>query len=264
MAVVKHVEAVRIIYDDKNRIFFNFFAELYRLIGLYVEEVSLEESKRIPEDKRADEPSLSLYIADGIPQQKDLFYIDPNQLGEWDMSRSDNMLLTSVEDIIKRLRKWALGHDLQLPFDLMEEILPVYVNSNVLKGAMQLQYYRMKTELHQETEYIFLDAVAKLDLLKTDSQYLTYAKLYCRQKANLSCYFQEEKPLHFAINALVKQCDELIESYPDFSNAKALKGMICEKSSDGLKLAIDSYRDALQQIGNKSYASNLLLGRTPI
>lgn len=256
--IVERIESVRIIYNDRYRNFFNFFAELYRMDGLYVEERLLEGDRDIAEEKDTAPRSLSLCIAPpGAPKYDDIFYIDPTELGQWDMSCNDMRILEPVSHITACLQEWTLDRDLQFPWETVQQILPVYIKNNVLRGAMQLQYYRMKTELHEETEQIFMDALAELEELEMKSANLTYAKIYCKQKANLSCYFQVEKPLHFAISALVMECDNLIEQCPDFSNAKVLKGMVCERAFDGLKLAIDSYKDALLQIGDRSYASHI-------
>ena len=248
---MKEVVAVKISYGDKDRISFNFYAELFRLLGFYVEEDPTEE------EKRDYSYQLCLRISDDLSENGDTVCIQPGYLRDWNMSRSDEAILEGVSAALDRIQDWCDDHDKFFPCTFVKQILPIYVKNNVLKGAMQLQYYRIKTRLHQETERIFQNTLKELEALEQDSQYLSYAKLYCKQKANLSCYFQKEKPLDYAIHTLVDDCDDLIRQYPDFSNAKVLKGMICERSNDGLKMAINSYRKALDQVGEKPFASHI-------
>lgn len=255
---MERIESVKIIYNDKDRIFYNFFAELFRLIGLYVEEVLLEDGQDIFGEKDGDSQNLILsMISSTETEDENVFYVDPGKFGRWDMSRSDEEMLGPAREMVEHLRKWLEIRELQFPCEMVKQVLPIYIKNNVLKGAMQLQYYRMKTDIHQESERIFVDTYEDLKSLGEESEYLTYAKIYCRQKANLSCYFQVEKPLHYAINALVKECGNLIEQHPYFTNAWVLMGMLCERSSDGLKMAIDSYKNALTRIGHKSFASHI-------
>lgn len=248
--------AVKIAYNNENRNVFNLFAELFRLVGLYVEELSFEDiDKKL--EKISDSFSFLLYISANPFEDSNSIFIDPMSFGTWDMSHLEDSLIQPVENVIEQIKLWVQKNDCSFPCDELKEILPIYIKNNLLKGAMQLQYYRMKMEEHKETERIFVNAVNELDALNPSNRYFIYAKLYCRQKANLSCYFQFDKPLDYAISSLLKECNALIEKYPNFSNAKVLKGMICERSSDGLKLAIDSYLDALEQIGDKIYASHV-------
>lgn len=248
--------AVRIAYHNENRNIFNLLAELFRLVGLYVEELSFEDIDRKSE-KISDSLQLLLYITSSPSEDSSSIFIDPDSFGTWDMSNLEDTLIHPVRNVIEQIRWWTQKHHCSFPCDELEVILPVYIRNNLLKGAMQLQYYRMKMEEHKETEEIFLKAVSELESLNVSNRYFAYAKLYCRQKVNLSCYFQFDKPLDYAISDLLKACNTLIEEYPEFSNAKVLKGMICERSSDGLKLAIDSYLDALMQISDKIYASHV-------
>ena len=254
---MQEVVAVKISYGDKDRISFNFFAELFRLLGLYVEEDFIEDDPRAEDKKKDYSYQLFLCISDERSESGDTVWIPSSCLGNWNMSRSDEEILVNVTTALDRIQTWCENYDKFFPCGFVKQILPIYIKNNVLKGAMQIQYYRIKTKYHQETERIFLDTLKELESLKINSKYLSYAKLYCKQKANLSCYFQKEKPLDYAISTLVSECDGLIRQYPDFSNAKVLRGMICERSSDGLKMAINSYRKALSQVGEKSYASHI-------
>lgn len=257
--LIKDIVAVIIIFSAIDRIVFNFFAELFRLVGIYVGECQLEDEEDGDEDLITDSYQLVLRITENGSDGSDrIINIDPKLFAGLDMSVSNAPdYLMAAKNVLTKIQLWSASHNLGFPYGIISNVLPLYTKNNVLKGSMQLQYYRIKTELNREAEDIFQNTLNDLQKLGDTSKHLDYARIYCKQKINLACYFQNDRQLTYAVSELVGECDNLLDQYPEYSNVNVLKGMICERAKDGVKMAIDAYRAALPHIASRSCAAHV-------
>ena len=112
-----------------------------------------------------------------------------------------------------------------------------------------LQFYRLKTGINKEAEEIFVTAYDEYRNVRFPEnnsiaiKHLFYAKLYCRQKANLAIFYQSEDKKGYDVDKLSEECEDLITYFPEFSNLYVLLGMICEKNYEYTKIkAMNAYR----------------------
>lgn len=256
----QEVKAVRIVHDIKNRMVYNLYAEFFRFMGIYIGESYLNDYAEAVYE--ADKQCFQLFLCVTDYEDKKLI---PNSViansHDFFNIYAGNYKGLSFET--SNEMKWkdkvgsVLNDKIKIENGVVDELLSVFIEENVLKAAYQLQYYRLKTDLHAESERIFRQAICKLEKKYSNSRQLWYAMLYCKQKANLACNFQSDTPLDYDIQQLLDSCLELIDSYPNFTNAKVLLGMICDRSTNYFNYAIDAYRDAIVAIGSECYSSHI-------
>lgn len=150
--------SVLIRYSNANRYKFQWYAEFLRFIGYFVCEY-------LKEDNDSDE--LDEYIYDI----------------EFDL---DNDEKTEIYDGILREFK---GNEYECNY-----LKNVFENYNLFQAAVTLQYFSINSTVTYMAGKHFKEAANELDILykkysDTNIQYeFNYARLYCRQKANLACF----------------------------------------------------------------------------
>ncbi len=274
--------AIKIIHNRSNRMVYNLYAELFRLIGIYVEEDTIEEYKEYDIDKKKkdlvdyqlflciDTNWKTLSFGNDLTLNQNYFIKISSE--QYESTNLENIkrripilelsMRGILDDMISSWKKMYDENNECLIF-LKEKILPIYLKQNVVKGSCLLQYFRMQHPIHKQSQEIFektYQDLGKIQLRAIDNAimpYLIYAKIYSAQKVNLSCYLQKEEALKYMIQELCTWCDKLLELFPDFSNVYVLKGMITEKSREYTTTAIESYRMALEMIKDKSYSSHV-------
>lgn len=267
--MAKELVAVKIVHDIVNRVVYNLYAEFFRFSGIYVGEGIIDQysDKEAEQDKDCFQLFLCICdmkvpnkISDEIMNHPSGFvFVDAGKykdLSLQNVSRWKNLDQAMLR-VLKQLEMKAKANTILFPMKDLLALLPIFIGENILKASCQIQYYRMKSEMHKETENIFYNALVKLEKFPVSTKYIDYAKLFCKQKMNLSCYLQKNKKLDFPIKELCQECEDLFQKYPDFSNAYVLLGMICEKSHDNETVAISAYRKALEMVGDKCYASHI-------
>lgn len=273
----KELVAIKILHNSNNRIVFNLYAELFRLMGIYVGEGRISEYSI--DEARLDvrEYQLFLGICDGdIPDFSK--YTEVNDQFVWINSNDsvysgktlNNLTVnfdepSALRNEMKNVISYLHAKNQFVELNILEKyVLDTYLEKNVLKAACLLQFYRLKTDVNEEAEKIFKDAYKaynKLSVTENDSmaiKHLSYAKLYCSQKANLAIFYQtQDKSIACDVDELSKECEDLIICYPKFSNLYVLLGMICENYEHTKIKAMNAYRAAINMIGEKSYASHV-------
>lgn len=274
----KKVVAVKLIHDIKNRLVNNLFSEFFRLFGIYVgegyaSEYSDEEYKTDLEcfdvllliDSNEHRGSSFVHEqcdSGNIVEINAELFIFSNGMETNIDQNPDATLLKCMKETLDAIKNDIEKKGIFFPFSLMQEILPIYLKCNVMQAAMLLQYYRRPLELHEISQGNFQKALKCIENLKDidmqDAQcYFDYARIYCMQKVNLSCYYQEDGLLEYKVDRLAEECRALIEKEPGFSNAKVLLGMICEKSENYRHTATKAYWEAIHQEKKKCYASHI-------
>jgi tetratricopeptide (TPR) repeat protein len=263
----KELSAVRIVHDVVNRSVYNLYAEFFRFCGLYVGEGILSEYSR--EEAEADIESFQLFLSVCTKTKETLkksqsymgnfVWVDVTKYTGLSLSTSDrwDLLHEDMIDVVNRLACQAENHSVKFPMKDIQVLLPIFVRKNVTRAACMLQYYRMASNIHIESCRIFEETLKCLSTKPGVSKHIDYARIYCMQKINLSCYFQRGRALSYPIGKLVEECKRLIAKSPDFSNVYVLMGMICEKSDNYLDMAIIAYKKALEMIGDTEYASHV-------
>lgn len=271
----KELVAIKILHNSNNRIIFNLYAELFRLIGIYVGEGTIQDYSIDEANRDLEEFQLFLGIyEETIPDLKKFgnigqqyVWIDSYNKVYKDISLGDAKLGSDTikENVKQDLSRIFEGKNIEFYNFLISKngILDIYLEQNVLKAACQLQFYRLKDKINKNAQEIFSEAAVQLESLTNNSQldvydkYRSYALLYCKQKTNLATFYQKDAVEKYNVERLKDQCGELINKFPTFSNLYVLMGMICEHTENTKINAMNAYRVAISIIGDKSYASHV-------
>ena len=303
---MKYLHAIKIIHDRKNRGLYNIIAEFFRFIGVFV----LEDAPGYLNDtQKTDDTQFNIYLADNekklssmLNGKKQYSIIFNNQKlnSEINNLTLEKSVLDAANVDLKELFK-SIFEEIQksgiiVPSNVIGDLLPIYLNANIVIAASNLQYYRIVSVMHEKSKNIFQDAVeelnalynvtngvAKEDIAQAEFHY-HYSLLYCKYKVNLACWFMKngeynrrrgdgelcdangfrrEVQLQYKVFDLVEECRKLLAKYPQEPNLYVLLGLITERASDGYSICVDAYTRALQSIGEQPYASHVYywLGR---
>ena len=238
---MNHLESILFLYKNEYRVEYQYYAEFFRLIGIYVcEDV----------------------IYDNI-EKFDYQYCPKDFSFEYKVMSHINFSNDSKENLKNVIKK---AFDVEEILDWQKDLIEIYEEHKLLQASVALQYYRMKATAILENGKKFEDAAdALVKLIDENPQYayeknVRYAKLYCKQKANLAKYLCEE-PLIYYVNGLALEGLALIKQFEDFSNVWVLLGLIYEVSKEFTRDAIDAYQRALELVGDKPYASSIYYWR---
>jgi len=258
--MVYDLKAIKILHDVTNRMVYNLVSEFFRLAGYYIGEGIVDEYDR--EEYRKDGDCIQLFlcisvekrdICDFLEQNSLYLHIDPTEYEKEEKVPFLIQLLGRVEEVL-------CTASVQFPERLLKEMAEIYVENDLCRASYNMQYYRMRSEIHQFSFNAYKSALSALERLQPgqgEEVYLGYAKLYCKQKINLSCYYQDEKAVQYSVEKLEQECIGFIEKYPQFSNAKVLLGMIYEIFHYSIKKAINAYLAALDMEGKNCYAAHI-------
>lgn len=200
----------------------------------------------------------------------------------------------SLQDLFAYIFSKINLNMLNVSLTMMQNLLNIYLEQNIVIAACDLQYYRMLSEIHIESKKKFMDAIEKLQVLKDSDGspkaenpwesgdregefYYRYCNLYCKQRVNLACRFLKDGDyylrgngelcdkngfrrnlnLKYGIAELVRECQLLIQDFPEKANLYVLLGLITERTDDAYKLTLNAYWTAVQMIGRQPYASHV-------
>lgn len=298
---MENLRAIKIIHDRKNRVLYDIIAEFFRFIGVFV----LEDTQgHLIVDSKTDDTQFVIYLTEDeidespIPNEKPYYKIIVNKekLNNGIISGltlEKNILVKAQADLnnlVMTLLKKIQKSGIIVPMNTITNLLMVYLNTNVVIAASNLQYYRIISDMHEESRNIFLNAVKGLETpniiaaengeeeqIRAGFHYY-YSLLYCKYKVNLACWFwkngeynhrrgdgvlcdsngfRREVQLVYKVFDLVKECKKRIASYPQEANLYVLLGLITERASDGYLISVEAYTRALQTIGKQPYASHV-------
>ena len=236
-------ESIVLTYSNENRVTYQLYAEFFRLIGVYV-----CEDLRYPEPDKTDLDLESFTFSDRYRVENLQF-----------SPQNEKMLLQELNrdlDIESRLRNEEAEES------WYDDLTDIFVGSRLLQAGVTLQYFRMRADEVLESGNCFKEAAEALDSLMTkkpslrDNRYIRYAKLFCKQKANLARFLCEE-PVVYYVNDLAEEGLSITEDFSDFTNAWVLLGFIYEISQDHVGDTIDAFRKAISREGNQPYASSI-------
>ncbi|MCM1537639.1 MAG: hypothetical protein NC254_04490 [bacterium] len=243
-----NIESILLTYDNPERVDYQFFAEFLRLAGIYVcEDCRTEAAKNV----RWDEGIFSaVYV---IEKQA-------THAGKLNRRRKVSKLNSLADNLHSQTGASAF-------YDCWYDIAKVYLTYDLLQAGVTMQYFRTKVptknkatirkvgDLFERAADAFVRLV-KENPWYMNNQYIRYAKLYCKQKANLARYFCGE-PVVYYVDDLGAEGMALLQRFPEFSNAWALLGFVYEISADHVKDTVDAFQRAIQMEGAKPYVSSI-------
>lgn len=220
--------SVLIKYSNKNRYKFQWYAEFLRFIGYFVCEYLKEDRDS---EELLDEYTYDLEIDLDTDKETEIYYGIMCQFNG-----------TAYE--LNYLKK-------------------VFENYNLFQATVTLKYFSMNSTITDKAGKYFKEAANELDALYekySDTNILyefNYARLYCRQKANLACFLCK-KPLYYTENELGSICSQFANKFPGENNIYMLLGLIFENSSRNKMNAVNAFIEAKDRIGKEPYVSNIL------
>lgn len=216
--------SVLIRYSNTNRYKFQWYAEFLRFIGYFVCEYLKEDS---------DSDELDEYTYD---IELDL-----------DNDKKTEVYVTILSQFN--------GNAYELNY-----LKKVFEDYNLFQAAVTLQYFTINSTITYEAGKHFKEAVNELDDLYekySDIYEFNYARIYCRQKANLACFLCK-KSLYYNETELGSMCSQFTNEFPDASNIYMLLGLIFENSSRNKMTAVNAFIEAKDMIGEEPYVSSIL------
>lgn len=267
-------KSIKIIHDIDNRIEFIFLAEFFRLCGIYVGEYIHETAygnREIcaREINPTDQFDADIYVGKNELPADD-FGVDVISLDQIIASLNINEVYYHITElsigskfaVLKRLlieMESKLGKSgKRFGREAFELIGVVYVKENLILYCANIQYYRMQYERQRETASVFSKAYGMLKEIAEQNadRHIAYASLYCASKANSACFYGKYL-FEYKVEELARECQALIEKFPDFSNTHVLLGLIYQHSLEYTREAIAAFERALEEEKDYSYASHI-------
>lgn len=241
---MRRVESVLLTYTNEYRFEYQFYAEFLRFIGVYVCENFMDDDGNV----------------DINPRRYNVWpEINVNKYGRFQNDQRDKL-----EEVLADIFEESI------PSLWIQDLLDIYVKNNLMQSSVTLQYYRTTRDeaLVLAKGKAFENAAADLlDLIQNNESYLKepnvrYAKLYCKQKANLAQYRYDGSYIYY-MDKLAIEGTDILKEYPEFSNVWILLGLIYENSEKHIRDAIDSFLRGIEFIKDQPYAASVYywLGR---
>ena len=150
----------------------------------------------------------------------------------------------------------------------IQTLIDVYVNNNLALHSINLQYYpglksfaAENVQTAMENSYTMLDQFMRRgeeydQIDSTIRSHYEYARIWCKVKANLASYYQNEESV-FLIEKMAEECETLCREYPDFTNAWVLLGLSFETSRTKNNEALAAFQKALENISEQCLSSTV-------
>lgn len=179
---------------------------------------------------------------------------------------------TDQEKILAQLLKTLIGGDISAIvnstlINQFHTLVNIYVDKGLALHSINLQYYPgLKSFAAENAKRTMGDSFFKLDQFiqreeyaQMDSvirSYYEYARIWCKVKANLASYYQDEESV-FLIEKMAEECETLCKEYPDFTNAWVLLGLCFETSRTKNNEALAAFQKALENMSEQCLSSTV-------
>lgn len=287
---MKNFKSIKIIHNIKNRIEFLFFAEFFRLCGIFVGEYiyyapgyaekiksqEQENKESVKEIEYAREPKdecdVELYVGLDISESMEAFsnntvflkrswdFFLMNKYSEHFSGLRDDVQEKILRLVLKELGVVLKGKGISLDLETFNTIGHIYVKYHLMKYLADMQYFRVYCDRHTKALAVFSNVETELRQICSNTQknnrYYDYARIYCASKAN-SAGIYNRIGIPYAVDELVNECRKLINSEDDFSNASVLLGLIYENLPEYSHEAIKAFDQALETVEPYRYAYHI-------
>ena len=287
---MKNFKSIKIIHNIENRIEFLFFAEFFRLCGIFVGEYiyyapgyvenierrDTEDEDSIREIEYAREPQdecdAELYVGLDISDFMGFFSNNTVFLKKsWDLvlgnvySEHFSGLGDGIQEkilclVLKELACVLEEKGILLDLKTFNTIGQIYVKYHLMKYLADMQYFRVYCDKHTKALRVFSNVESQLrekcNNTQKNNRYYNYARIYCASKAN-SAGIYNRLGIPYAVDELANECKKLINLETDFSNASVLLGLIYENLPAYSHEAIKAFKQALETVEPYRYAYHI-------
>lgn len=232
---MRDIESVRLVYKNGYRMEYEYYAQFLNLIGVYV-----YEDFRNSEDNKKSK------------------YKDTDFSVSYVINKNINFKNNDKVEQLKLFLKEIFEYDIENTW--LSELVQIY-ETGLFQASITLECFSLKSKLALEDGEKFEVAADKLGDLINEKDYwneknVRYAKLYCKQKANLGKYLYNESVIYY-IDKLALEGLSILKSFTNFSIVWVCLGGIYDISKDFAREAIDSYKRAIKAINDKPYVENV-------
>lgn len=221
------LEPILLIYENQDRLQYYYLSEFFNLLGFWVYE------------------ELTKNIASYVEEKQEFLY-------SYKIQKLD--AASNFEEICKMFEVSDQGW--------LKEMYKIYTAYNLPEHIITLQNYRMNHKQVEKTgEKFFKTVIAIEDMIKKYPEYskcphIRYAKLYCKQKANLA-RFLCNKPVYYYVDVLQEEGLNLTRDNARFAKAWFLLGRIYESDKEYVKDALDAFHRAIKMTEENPYSSEI-------
>ncbi len=275
------MKAIKFIHDIVHRGDYIYVSEFFRFIGVFIcEDIVEKDENLISAMEQNTKYDVCIYVGKVEKDTSTIWSKEEYQRFEAELPKDAIKLydtmnhieeLESMEEVQYPIISWknkenqkkVLNHIILkisnlITVDIPKKLTDIYVNNKLAYHSINLQYYPKKKS------FVTLTAKSKFiksyeDLREWEYEhnfYTSYALLWCKVKANLACDYGNEIA-YFFIAELEKQCQELCEKYPEFSNAKVLLGLCYEPFKGSVNDALRAFSGSLFDIKENAYSSSV-------
>lgn len=278
-SIIIMVKAIKIIYDVENKVNFLFLSEFFRFVGIFVGEERKDEyfnQRKNEEDAQCFDSCVFIgkLLEEEILESNIINLLDLNSnYDEVESTGKESFRGQSKEYKISMLLKWikavygvlqneTLSEKSEMPFELAEKLITIYVENDLDQHSVDLLYFSNKPSFAVESaQQAFRKAHQDLLQMREEfdckNEYLEYAIIWCKVNINYTCKYQDEM-LYFEEPELTGCCKELIKEYPQFVKAKVLLGQCYDAFADKATDTILAYKSALESISEECYSTEIL------
>lgn len=294
---MRRFKSVKIMHDNIHRADFNYLTELFRFMGIFVcEDILVEKNRVETAAEKSTVYDACIYVGNRNPNDKELVAFSQDRVSYANVMKwlPENTLFF-YEEVAQFLRSSVCEEEVFLvpvyrfynceeqelllsnlfrkllkDFDErndveeggLDSLTKIYVENNLLLHSMNMQYFsRRPSDIIEESRDAFRKVHEEIEKLLEIipvgvRMFYEYAKLWCEVKINNACDYLKDI-FDFSIDGVAGRCRELINRYPDFSNAKILLGLSYEPSISSANEALDAYLAALRDIKWECFASSV-------
>lgn len=259
---MKKIRTIRIIHDITYRIEFLFFAEFFRMCGVYVGEYIYDKNHQnreidIETAKIDEEFDVNFYVGEEKNGEIPLGVLPENTVYFREICTDFSVHIFECENDLKKeiLFKVIEGIDfLSDEAKVFKNIGKIYIDNGLMLHLANQQYYKTTEKIHNKSIKPFEEAYGSLwNICNISNVRYLYAKLYCACKANLACK-NVYHIVRYEISDLVKECQEILERDSEFYNIWVLIGLIYEAAPECGRQAITSFSNALNKTKLSAYS----------
>ena len=159
---MENLRALKIIHDRRNRVLYNVIAEFFRFCGVFVLEEKVDDLSNY--DQVDDTQFIILFSKEAAPeikQKKPTYKIDTTDyeilehLTLEQAQLDQEPVIHGIEELFTDIFKAITNNGIQIPVEMIQELLSVFLKTDVVIAASNLQYYRMISKIHEKSKNIF-------------------------------------------------------------------------------------------------------------
>ncbi len=263
------IESVKIVHHDLHSGEYRLLADFFRLVGSFVCECTLKENPKEAFD-------VVIVIKYDVPEEKikmfegkgTLAVLDPLDMLQAGPENKKSYIKGCLDKIFYLQQGMESGSQVSDREELnrLRAIADVYVEHQIMESRCSSMYLYEQRDVVINAQLRYAEAYKRIRKLSEEtnrsSRYVEFARLDLARLLNETNNLLDEIPV-FSCERLLESAERLEEKHRGFCNVCVLQGMIAELSVYTKNKAAEYYKQALDEMDGRPYASyaNYRLGR---